>query len=683
MINPLFAPSSLPLFRQINPKHALSGMQEILRHGQLKINELTQSNITPTWENLMAPLENVSAEIHNAWSPISHLNSVTNTPEWRDAYNACLPGLTEFSTSLGQNKALYEKVKSLSESKENENFDPIQRKIIQDELRDFTLSGVALEESAKKRYAEIRQRLSELTTKFEENILDATQHWFYATKDEKELLGLPEHIINFAAAKAEEKNLSGYVLTLDAPCYIAVMKFSENRALREKMYFAYNTRASDQGPDAGKFDNTANILEQLKLRKEVAVLLGFKNYAEYSLEKKMANSVGQVVNFLRDLAKKSKLFAEKEMIELKQFATLNLHLEDLQAWDIAFASEKLQQEKYAFNEELLRPYFPINKVLSGMFLIIEKIYGMKVEESALGSVETWHEDVRFFEIRDKNNQLRGQFYLDLFARDRKRNGAWMGDCRARRNTAENILQTPVAYLVCNFAPPEKNKTALLTHDDVVTLFHEFGHGLHHMLTQIDYGFVSGISGVEWDAVELPSQFMENFCWQKETLPLISEHFETKKPLPEALFNAMLTAKNFQSAMQMLRQIEFSLFDILLYSGVIPENSQALQKILDDVRKEVAVIIPPDFNRFQHSFSHIFAGGYAAGYYSYKWAEVLSSDAFAKFEENGILNEKTGQEFLNAILERGGSQAAMELFVEFRGREPSIDALLRHSGLLTD
>lgn len=677
MQNPLFNASALPLFQQIKPEHALPAIQQLLQESQQEIETLTQMHDVPTWQNLMEPLENISARIHDVWSPIGHLNAVTNTPEWRDAYNACLPGLTEFSTNLGQNRALYEKILQLSQSKECAQLDKTQQKIIRDQLRDFKLSGVALEGEAKKRYADIQQRLSECTTKFEENVLDATQHWFYTTENEKDLLGLPEHIVQFAKAKAAEKKVAGYVLTLDAPIYIAIIKYAENRDLRHQFYIAYTTRASDEGPDACKFDNTPVMLELLKLKKEVVQLLGFENYAEYSLETKMASSVNQVKDFLRDLAKKSKPFAEKEMAELKQFAQEKLLLQEMQAWDVGFVSEKLQQEKYAMNEELLRPYFPIDKVLSGMFGVIERIYGMRVVDKK--EIEIWHEDVRFFEIKDESGNIRGQFYLDLFARDRKRGGAWMDDCRARRVINGKVL-IPVAYLNCNFAPPQKNQPALLTHDDVITLFHEFGHGLHHMLTQVDYGQVSGISGVEWDAVELPSQFMENFCWQKECIPMLSEHFQTKEPLPENLFNAMLAAKNFQSAMQMLRQIEFALFDILLYSHAVPADAQALQKTLDDVRKEVAVIIPPEFNRFQHSFSHIFAGGYAAGYYSYKWAEVLSSDAFAKFEENGVLDRKIGQEFLNAILERGGSQPAMELFTEFRGREPSVEALLRHSGL---
>jgi len=677
MINPLLSDAVLPPFKLIQPAHALDAVQQLLQESQQSIDTLTQSQDAPTWQNLMEPLEEISARLHDVWSPIGHLNAVNNTPEWREAYNACLPGLTDFSTNLGQNRALYEKIFQLSQSEAFLTLDRIQQKIIRDQLRDFKLSGVALEGEAKKRYAEIQQRLSELTTKFEENVLDATQHWCYVTENSDDLKGLPEHIVQFAQAKAAEKQLSGYVLTLDAPIYIAIMKYAENRDLRHQFYVAYTTRASETGPDACKFDNTSVILELLMLKEEVSRLLGFQNYAEYSLETKMANSPDQVKDFLRDLAKKSKPFAEKEVSELKQFAREHCYLDDLKAWDVAFVSEKLQQEKYAFNEEVLRPYFPFDKVLSGMFGVIEKIYGMHVTE--LNHVDTWHPDVRFFEIKDVSGKVRGQFYLDLFARDRKRGGAWMDDCRARRKTNHQI-KTPVAYLNCNFAPPQENQSALLTHDDVITLFHEFGHGLHHMLTQVNYGQVSGISGVEWDAVELPSQFMENFCWQKECIPMLSEHFETKAPLPENLFSAMLKAKNFQSAMQMLRQVEFALFDILLYSHAAPQNAAALQKTLDDVRKEVSVIIPPEFNRFQHSFSHIFAGGYAAGYYSYKWAEVLSSDAFSKFEENGVLDRKTGLEFLKAVLERGGSQSAMELFQEFRGRAPSVDALLKHSGL---
>ncbi|MES2204638.1 MAG: M3 family metallopeptidase [Pseudomonadota bacterium] len=677
MQNPLFSTLHLPLFQQIQPEHALPAITQLVQESQQNIDRLTESTDAPTWQNVLEPLEAISAKLHNVWSPIGHLNAVTNTPEWRDAYNACLPALTEFSTALGQNRSLYEKIKALHESDYFQTLNATQKKIVQDELRSFRLAGVALDGQEKMRYAAIQQRLSELTTKFEENILDATQHWFYHTKNKEDLTGLPEHIMQFSEAKAAEKKLTGYVLTLDAPIYIAAMKYAENRHLREQMYIAYSTRASDQGPDAGRFDNTSVMLELLELREEKSKLLGYDNYAEYSLVTKMADSVNQVLDFLKDLAQKTKPFAEKEIVELKQFAKEHLSLSELSAWDIGFVSEKLQQEKYSINEEMLRPYFPINKVLSGMFKIIEKIYGMHVVE--LKNIETWHSDVRFFEIKDESGKVRGQFYLDMYARDKKRGGAWMDDCRSRR-IENGSITTPVAYLIGNFTPASKDQPALLTHDEVVTLFHEFGHGLHHMMTQINYGQVSGISGVEWDAVELPSQFMENFCWQHETIPLISEHFETKKPLPENLFQSMLAAKNFQSAMQMLRQLEFSIFDLLLYSESAPKNAQALQAQLDHVRKEVAVIIPPEFNRFQHSFSHIFAGGYSAGYYSYKWAEVLSSDAFSKFEENGVLDRKTGQEFLQAILERGGSQPAMELFVEFRGREPNAEALLRHSGL---
>lgn len=677
MTNVLLANSVLPSFKHIKPEHALDAVQTILKQCQTQLDSLTSQNIAPTWENLMAPLEEMSANIHKVWSPVSHLNAVTNTPEWRDAYNSCLQPLTEFSTALGQNRVLYERVKLLSESAIFSTLNAIQQKIIQDELRGFRLSGVALEGEAKLRYAEIQQRISELTTKFEENILDATQHWVYCAEHKEALNGLPEHIVQFAEAKAAEKKQKGYVLTLDAPIYIAAMKYAENRDLREQMYVAFSTRASDQGPDAGKFDNSEVILELLRLREEKSQLLGFKSYADYSLVTKMANSVDQVLDFLRDLADKTKPFAAKEISELKQFAQEHLDLFELAAWDIAFISEKLQQEKYAMNEEMLRPYFPIDKVLSGMFAIIEKIYGMQVTE--IHDAETWHPDVRFFEIHDEAGKPRGKFYLDLYAREKKRGGAWMDDCRSRR-IENGELVIPVAYLIGNFTPASEGKSALLTHDEVITLFHEFGHGLHHMMTLVDYGVVSGVNGVEWDAVELPSQFMENFCWQQETIPLISEHFETKEPLPKQLFDAMLAAKNFQSAMQMLRQLEFSIFDLLLYSQSAPNNAQALQHSLDKVRSEIAVIIPPAFNRFQHGFSHIFAGGYSAGYYSYKWAEVLSSDAFSKFEENGILDRKTGEEFLSAVLERGGSQPAMELFVEFRGREPNAEALLRHSGL---
>lgn len=677
--NPLLdSHSALPLFQQIKPEHALPALEQVIQENREKLEKLlTQENYT--WDNLMAPMQSMGIVLSDLWSPIGHLNAVTNTPEWRDAYNSCLPGLTAYSTEMGQNKKLYEAVLFIKNNSYDQ-LDSVQQKIIDDELRDFKLAGVALEGDAKKRYAEIQNKLSELTTKFEENILDATQHWFFHTEDLNQLAGLPEHIIAFAKATAEQKQLAGYVLTLDVPCYIAVMKYADNSELRENFYTAFSTRASDQGPDAKKFDNSDVMVEILQLREERSKLLGFDNYAEYSLVPKMAESVQQVLDFLVDLADKSKKFAENDLESLKQFAKTKLNLENLHAWDVGYIAEKLQQEKYAISDELLRPYFPEDKVFAGMFEVINKIYGMQVKE--IKKFESWHEQVRFFEIYDEENNLRGKFYADLYARPQKRGGAWMDDCRGRYIKPNGEINIPVAYLTCNFTQAVNGQPALLTHDEVITLFHEFGHGLHHMLTQIDYVNASGINGVAWDAVELPSQFMENFCWQRESVNLFASHYETGEVLPEDLFNKMLAAKNFQSGAAMLRQLEFSLFDFILHSQAAPSNPQEIQAVLDQVREKIAVIIPPSFNRFQHSFSHIFAGGYAAGYYSYKWAEVLSSDVFAKFEEqeSGVLSREIGEKFLTEILDKGSSKDAMELFVNFRGREPKVDALLTHSGL---
>ena len=676
-VNPLLASAStLPLFQQIQPRHALPALQQVVRESRQQLDQLLQQE-NYTWESLMTPMQTMSARLNDLWSPIGHLNAVSNTLEWREAYNQCLPLLIEYSTEMGQNTQLYQAIQFIKQHQYPE-LDAVQQKIIDDELRDFELSGVALEGEDKKRYGEIQTTLSELTTKFEENILDATQHWFYHTEDKALLAGLPEHMLAFAEATAAQKELKGYVLTLDAPCYIALMKHADNGELRKVFYEAYSTRASDQGPDAGKFDNSQIMVDILALREELAQLLGFNNFAEYSLVPKMASSVKQVLDFLYDLAQRSNTFAQKDLACLKQFAKDEFQLSRLESWDVSYLAEKLSQKNYAISDELLRPYFPEDKVFNGMFEVINKIYGMNVVE--VKEFEAWHKQVRFFEIYDEKKHLRGKFYADLYARPKKRGGAWMDDCRGRYVKSSGEINIPVAYLVCNFTQAVEGKPALLTHDEVTTLFHEFGHGLHHMLTQINYVGAAGINGVAWDAVELPSQFMENFCWHRESVNLFSGHFESDEPLPENLFNKMLAAKNFQSGAAMLRQLEFSLFDFILHSEPSPNSSQDIQAVLDNVRDQVAVIKPPRFNRFQHSFSHIFAGGYAAGYYSYKWAEVLSSDVFELFEEYGVLSREIGEQFLQTILSQGSAKEAMELFINFRGREPKIDALLKHSGL---
>jgi len=536
---------------------------------------------------------------------------------------------------------------------------------------------VDLPEDKKARYKEIQQKLSSLSSKFSDNVLDATQAWKKHIIDAQQLQGLPESALGQAKQTATADNLPGWMLTLEFPCYFAVMTYADNRELRQEIHEAYITRASDQGPNADQWDNSQNMEEILALRHEKAQLLGFANFAELSLATKMAPDPQAVLQFLKELAAKSKPIAQREYQELQAFAQDKLGLSELQPWDVLYTSEKLRQDKYAISQEELKAYFPEPKVVSGLFEIVKRLYGLDIRE--VKDVETWHKDVRFYEIKDNQGRLRGQFFLDLFARPHKRGGAWMAECQCRRKTSAGI-QTPVAYLTCNFSAPVGNDPALFTHYEVTTLFHEFGHGLHHMLTQVDYLEVSGINGVAWDAVELPSQFMENWCWEKDALDLIAGHYQTGDALPETLRQRLLAAKNFQSAMQMVRQLEFALFDFRLHLEYNPQHGGRIQQTLDEVRRDVAVVKPAALNRFQHSFSHIFAGGYAAGYYSYKWAEVLSADAFSKFEETGIFNQDTGRAFLTNILEKGGSKEPLELFKAFRGREPKIDALLRHSGI---
>ncbi|MBU2713586.1 oligopeptidase A [Zooshikella harenae] len=675
--NPLLTDHELPPFSLIKPEHVEPAISQLIEESKAHIEKTLEEVTHFTWENLVEPLEVMGNKLSKAWSPVSHLNSVLNSDELRQAYNACLPKLSEYGTWLGQHKKLYKAYKDIADSPEYSALDKAQKKVIDNALRDFHLSGVDLEGEKKQRYGEIRQRMSELTSKYSENVLDATQAWSKLLKDKEALAGLPESALEQAAALAEAKGESGYLLTLDFPSYLPVMTYAQDRALRQEMYTAYNTRASDQGPNAGEFDNGPLMDEILALRQELAELLSFKNYAEYSLATKMAESTEQVTSFLHDLAKRSKPQAQREFSELQHFASSLDKIEHLEAWDVAYYAEQLKHQRYEINQELLRPYFPVEKVINGMFNVVQQLFNISIEQ--VTDVDTWHPDVRFYQIKHEK-KLIGQFYLDLFARPNKRGGAWMDECRVRFKQAKH-LQLPVAYLVCNFTPPVGDKPSLLTHDEVTTLFHEFGHGLHHMLTKIDYSDVSGINGVAWDAVELPSQFLENWCWEPEALQIISGHYQTGETLPQDMLERMLAAKNFQSAMFMVRQLEFSLFDFLLHKDYVPEIN--IQQVLDQVREEVAVVPAPIFNRFQHGFSHIFAGGYAAGYYSYKWAEVLSADAFSRFEEEGIFNTETGQSFLESILERGGSEEPMDLFKRFRGREPDITPLLRHSGIIAD
>ena len=677
MTNPLLQNNVLPAFSEIQPEYVEPALNQVLNQAKQTVEDL-MSNITqPTWETLVLPMEALDATIDHVWSPVSHLNSVMNSDELRVAYNACLPKLSQFGTELGQNEDLYKAYKTLADSSAYADLDIAQKKVIDNALRDFRLSGVELSQEDRDQFKKISQSLTELTAKFEENLMDATHAWKKHITDETLLEGLPTSTKEMAAQFAKREQLDGWLFTLDFPSYMPVMSYADDREFREEMYTAFATKASDQGPNAGKWDNTEIMADILKLRHELAQLIGFNNHAERSLVTKMAQSPQQVLDFLNDLATRSKSIAEQEFVELKAFAKEIADMDDLEAWDVTYFSEKLRQQRYAISQEVLKPYFPENKVVMGLFAVVNKLYGLEITERH--DVDVWHKDVRFFDIFDANGELRGQFYLDLYARNHKRGGAWMDECLVRRQTAEGI-QTPVAFLTCNFSEPVGDKPALFTHDEVTTLFHEFGHGLHHMLTKIHHAGVAGINGVAWDAVELPSQFMENWAWEREALDLISGHYETGETLPNELFDKMIAARNFQSAMMMVRQLEFSIFDFRLHLEYSPDQGNQVDKILAEVRDQVAVVKPPEFNRFAHSFSHIFAGGYAAGYYSYKWAEVLSADAFSKFEEKGIFDRKTGLEFLESILEQGGSREPMELFVEFRGREPEIDALLRHTGI---
>ena len=675
MSNPLLERHLLPPFSRILPEHAEPAVDELLARNRSRIAELTADEAVSGWA-LVAELEQLNDELAQAWSPVSHLNGVMNSDEWREAYNACLPKLSEYWTELGQHQGLFKAFESLAGSDAYQQLSPARRKVVDNALRDFRLSGIALPEAQQKRYAELQQRLSELTTKFAENVLDATQGWWKEISDEAELSGLPEHAIAAAKEAAQAKDVDGWVITLDFPAYYAVMAFADNRSLREELYRAFSTRASDQGPKAGEWDNSAVMTEILDLRYEMAKLLGFDTYADYSLATKMAQSPQQVVSFLEDLATETRPVAEQELAELQAFAREQDGIDTLNAWDVTYYGEKLKQARYEISQQELRPYFPLPKVLDGMFTIAGRLFDIEVEEQQ--DFDSWHSDARLFALK-RNGEPLAYCYLDPFARSGKRGGAWMDDCRVRRRLGDADLQLPVAYLVCNFTPPLSGQPALLTHDEVTTLFHEFGHGLHHMLTQMEEADISGINGVAWDAVELPSQFMENWCWEPEALALISGHHESGEPLPQALLDKMLAAKHFQSGMMMMRQLEFSLFDFCLHHEYQPGETE-IQAVLDRVRDQVAVIRPPSENRFQHGFSHIFAGGYAAGYYSYKWAEVLSADAFSRFEEEGIFNTDTGLAFRQEILEQGGSGDPMDLFVAFRGREPSVDALLRHSGI---
>ncbi|PSV75601.1 oligopeptidase A [Photobacterium leiognathi] len=678
MSNPLLTMTDLPPFAHIKPEHIKPAVEKAIADCRENVESVLMEMAEPTWETICAPLAETDDRLSRIWSPVGHLNGVKNSPELREAYESCLPLLSDYSTWLGQHKGLYEAYKALKASDKFAELSKAQQKSIKDALKEFELSGIGLPAQEQARYGEISKRLSELSSKFSNNVLDATMAWSKVITDVEQLSGLPESVLLAAKANAEAKGEEGYLFTLDMPSYLPVMTYCDNRELRAEMYEAFGTRASDRGPNAGEFDNTEVIAEKLKLSHELARMLGFNSYSEKSLATKMAESTEQVLGFLNDLADRAKPQGEREVAELRDYARNEFGVETLEPWDFAYYSEKLKQHRYSISDEELRPYFPEKKVVAGLFEVLKRVFGLEIKER--DGVEVWHESVKFYDIFDNKGTLRGSFYLDLYAREHKRGGAWMDECVVRRTRIDGSLQTPVAYLTCNFNRPVGDKPALFTHNEVVTLFHETGHGIHHMLTQVDVAAVSGINGVPWDAVELPSQFLENWCWEEEALAFISGHYETGEPLPKAMLDKMLAAKNFQSAMFILRQLEFGLFDFTLYTEYDPEVGAQVLDTLFKVKSRVSVVPSPEWGRFPHSFSHIFAGGYSAGYYSYLWAELLSSDAFSRFEEEGIFNPLTGQDFLTCILEQGGSEEPMALFKRFRGREPELDAMLRHSGI---
>ncbi len=673
--NPLLEATVLPAFSKIRPEHVEPAIDTLLDEARRALDELLAEPEKATWATLIEPLTLIDNRLERAWSPVSHLNSVMNSEELRAAYDRCMVKLTSYSTERGQNARLFRAYQAIYDT--GEDLSDEQRRVLENALRDFRLSGVDLPDDRKARYRAISEELSTLASDFQNKVLDATHAWSKHVTDAAALRGLPASALDLARQTAEQRGLEGFVLTLDFPSYLPVMTYAEDAALREEVYRAFNTRASDEGPQAGEFDNTRTMERLLALRHEQAQLLGFANYAERSLATKMARSTDEVMNFLEDLVRRSKPQAEKEYAALAAYAREEHGHERLEAWDIAFFSEKLRQHLHSITEEELKPYFPANHVIDGMFEVVGRLFGVRFARR--DGVDIYHPDVLFYDVHDEAGALRAQFYFDLYARPKKRGGAWMADAQSRM-VVGGTSQIPVAFMTCNFTPPVNGRPPLLTHREVETLFHEFGHGLHHMLTRIGEPAIAGINGVAWDAVELPSQFMENYCWEREALDLFARHHETGDPLPTVLYERMLAAKSFQSAMMMARQLEFSIFDFRLHREYDPAAGARIYAILEETREQVAVVHPPAWNRFAHGFSHIFGGGYAAGYYSYKWAEVLSADAFSLFEERGVFDEATGRSFLVNILERGGSKDAMDLFVAFRGREPETDALLRHSGI---
>lgn len=700
MTNPLLDFSGLPRFAEIRTEHISPAVSELLAEGRSVISTIRADTAIPKWQNFVQPMEDANERLSRAWGQISHLNAVVNTPELREVYNANLPLVTQYYAELSQDQVMFEKFKQLGQGTEFENLSPARKKIINDALRDFRLGGAELPSEKKERFLRIQEELSALSSKFNDNLLDATNNFMLHVEDAGEISGIPDDVLQTASELAKKDQASGWKFTLHAPSYIPLMQYADSRHLREKMYRAYVTRASELGPSGQTsdstpdLDNTPLIARILELRKEEAQLLGFDCYAEVSLATKMASTPRQVLDFLGELATKARPYAELDLKELRQFASDRLQIQKLEAWDLAYVSEKLRLDRYAFSEQDVKQYFPEPSVLRGMFGLVENLYDIVIAPVKAADAQLWHPDVKLFTILSRKEELIGLFYLDLYARAGKRGGGWMDDAISRRRiepkqAGEPSIQAPVAYLNCNFSAPVHNngeaRPALFTHDEVITLFHEFGHGLHHLLTRMEDLGISGIHGVEWDAVELPSQFMENFCWEWEVLSNMARHVESGQPISHVLFDRMLAAKNFQSGLQMLRQIEFALFDMRIHSHFDPGTDKTPLQLLDEIRSQIAVVMPPVWNRFPNSFSHIFGGGYAAGYYSYKWAEVLSADAYSVFEESAtgdVIDPGSGARFRDEILAVGGSRPALESFIAFRGREPKIDALLRHNGMAT-
>jgi oligopeptidase A len=670
MENPLLGHEPLPPFALIRPEHVEPGVRELLERSRARIGQL-ESLGKPTFATVIEPLEELQHQVSRTWSPVSHLNAVLNSDALRAGYNACLPLLSAYQTDLAQSESLYRAYRTIAEE-EGAALAPVQRQVIEHALRDFRLAGVGLPLERKERFKAVMLELTQLQAKFEENVLDATNGWTYHVANSEELRGLNESLVEQARRRAHEKRVEGWVLTLDQPTYVAVVTDAQSATLRRAFYEAWTTRASDKGPNAGRWDNSEVMENILRLRHEAARLLDFRSYAEYALSTRMARTPEEVIEFLHELARAARPAALREFAELEAFAG-----HPLSAWDVGFYTEKLQHTRYSVSQEEMRPYFPLPKVLTGLFEVAERLFGVRIRERQDAPV--WHPDVRFFEIESAAEQAVGSFYLDAYARPNKRSGAWMDECVGRKQL-DSGSALPVAYLVCNFLPPSTNRPALLTHDDVLTLFHEFGHGLHHMLTRVDYPSIAGINGVSWDAVELPSQFLENYAWHPDVLRQISGHYQTGAPLPAQTQSRLIATRSFHAGLQTMRQLEFALFDFRMHAEYSAEHGGRVMEILNEVRREVGVVPAPEWNRFPNSFGHIFAGGYAAGYYSYKWAEVLAADAFSAFEETGVFDRNTAQRFLDTILTRGGSRDALEAFIEFRGRRPDVRALLKQHGI---